>query len=84
MIFINNCPEFFTSGTNPFDKDEFKPESLKENLRKLADTDITGDLVLGSNGELRSRSEAEELQALEVFAEEREDKVAMNMAGYHG
>ena len=51
--------------------------SLRKNLKIVAKSGLKGYLALGSNGEFMSLSEQEQLQVLEVFAEEKADKVIM-------
>ena len=61
----------------PFINDMVELQFLKENLQKLTQTDLTGYLALGSNGEYKSLTDKEQIQILEVFAETRGDKVVM-------
>ncbi|MDP2982460.1 MAG: dihydrodipicolinate synthase family protein [Candidatus Latescibacter sp.] len=67
----------FAPVVTPFRNDELMLDDLRYNLRKLADSDLTGYLALGSNGEFRSLSDLEQLHVLEVFAEEKAGKVVM-------
>ncbi len=67
----------FAPVVTPFWGDELRLDWLRENLQNLAKTELKGYLALGSNGEVRSLSEGEQLQVLEVFAEEKGDKVVM-------
>jgi 4-hydroxy-2-oxoglutarate aldolase len=67
----------FVPVVTPFEDDELAPGSLRENLKRLSETDVTGYLALGSNGEARSLNEEEECRVLEIFAEERADKIVM-------
>jgi len=67
----------FAPVVTPFRSDELALDDLRFNLRKLNDTDLAGYLALGSNGEFRSLSDKEQNQILEVFAEEKGDKVVM-------
>jgi 4-hydroxy-2-oxoglutarate aldolase len=67
----------FAPVVTPFHSDELALDDLRFNLRKLNDTDLTGYLALGSNGEFRSLTEKEQIQVLEVFAEEKGNKVVM-------
>ena len=71
----------FVPVVTPFKNDELSLGDLRENLRKLAKTELKGYLALGSNGEFRSLSEREQLEVLEVFAGEKGDKVVMVGAG---
>ena len=57
-------------------------DALAFNLRKLGQTDLTGYLALGSNGEVKSLTDEERLLVLEVFAQEKGDKVVMVGTGY--
>ena len=67
----------FAPVVTPFRDDELLLDDLRFNLRKLNETSLTGYLALGSNGELRSLNDREQIQILEVFAEEKGDKVVM-------
>ena len=67
----------FAPVVTPFNSDELALDDLRFNLRKLNETNLTGYLALGSNGEFRSLSDKEQIQVLEVFAEEKGDKVVM-------
>jgi 4-hydroxy-2-oxoglutarate aldolase len=67
----------FAPVVTPFRDDELQREDLRFNLRKLNETALTGYLALGSNGEVRSLSESEQTQVLEVFAEEKGEKVVI-------
>ncbi len=61
----------------PFSSDKLALDDLRFNLQKLKETDLAGYLALGSNGEFRSLTDKEQVQILEVFAEEKGDKVVM-------
>ena len=67
----------FAPVVTPFSSDELALDDLRSNLRKLNETELTGYLALGSNGEFRSLNDKEQIQVLEVFAEEKRDKVVM-------
>ncbi len=67
----------FAPVVTPFSSDEIALDDLRFNLRKLSETDLAGYLALGSNGEFRSLSDKEQIQVLEVFAEEKGNKVVM-------
>ncbi|MBN1804788.1 MAG: dihydrodipicolinate synthase family protein [Sedimentisphaerales bacterium] len=67
----------FAPVVTPFKSDELALDDLRFNLRKLNDTNLAGYLALGSNGEFRSLNEKEQIQVLEVFAEEKGDKIVM-------
>jgi len=67
----------FAPVVTPFRSDEPALDDLRFNLRKLRKTDLTGYLALGSNGEFRSLTDKEQIQVLDVFAEEKGDKVVM-------
>jgi 4-hydroxy-2-oxoglutarate aldolase len=67
----------FAPVVTPFCSDELSLDDLRFNLRKLSKTDLTGYFALGSNGEFRSLTDKEQIQVLEVFAEEKGDKVVM-------
>jgi 4-hydroxy-2-oxoglutarate aldolase len=67
----------FAPVVTPFGGDELALDDLRFNLQKLNETELTGYLALGSNGEFRSLNDKEQIQVLEVFAEEKGDKVVM-------
>ena len=67
----------FAPVVTPFRSDEIALEELRFNLQKLNATDLAGYLALGSNGEFRSLTDREQIQVLEVFAEEKGRKVVM-------
>ncbi len=67
----------FAPVVTPFRSDGLSLDDLRFNLRKLNETELAGYLALGSNGEFRSLTDAEQIQVLEVFAEEKGDKVIM-------
>jgi 4-hydroxy-2-oxoglutarate aldolase len=67
----------FAPVVTPFRSDEPALDDLRYNLKKLNATDLTGYLALGSNGEFRSLTDKEQIQILEVFAEEKGDKIVM-------
>ena len=67
----------FSPVVTPFRSDEPALDDLRFNLKKLNETDLTGYLALGSNGEFRSLTDKEQMQVLEVFAEEKGEKVVM-------
>ncbi|MFA6470985.1 MAG: dihydrodipicolinate synthase family protein [Candidatus Latescibacterota bacterium] len=67
----------FAPVVTPFRSDRLMLDDLRYNLRKLADSELAGYLALGSNGELRSLSDSEQIEVLEVFAEEKAGKVIM-------
>lgn len=67
----------FAPVVTPFRSDEVSLDDLRFNLKKLNETELVGYLALGSNGEFRSLTDAEQIQVLEVFAEEKGDKVIM-------
>lgn len=71
----------FAPVVTPFSSDELALDDLRFNLQKLNETELTGYLALGSNGEFRSLDDKEQIQVLEVFAEEKGDKVVMVGAG---
>ncbi len=72
-----NLSGVFAPVVTPFTSDEVVLDDLRFNLRKLNETDLAGYLALGSNGEFRSLTDKEQIQVLEVFAEEKGDKVVM-------
>ncbi|MHC4242441.1 MAG: dihydrodipicolinate synthase family protein [Planctomycetota bacterium] len=67
----------FAPVVTPFNSDELALDDLRFNLQKLNETDLSGYLALGSNGEFRSLSDKEQIRVLEVFAEEKGNKVVM-------
>ena len=67
----------FAPVVTPFSYDEIALGDLRFNLQKLKETELAGYLALGSNGEFRSLTDKEQVQVLEVFAEEKGDKVIM-------
>jgi 4-hydroxy-2-oxoglutarate aldolase len=67
----------FAPVVTPFQDDQPDLDALAFNLRKLGQTDLTGYLALGSNGEVKSLTDEERLLVLEVFAQEKGDKVVM-------
>lgn len=67
----------FAPVTTPFRGDFPDLAALRSNLRRLGSSRLTGYLALGSNGEFRSLSDAEQLAVLEVFAAERSRKIVM-------
>ncbi len=71
----------FAPVVTPFHSDELALDDLRFNLRKLNETDLAGYLALGSNGEFKSLSDKEQNRILEVFAEEKGNKVVLVGAG---
>jgi 4-hydroxy-2-oxoglutarate aldolase len=67
----------FVPVVTPFASEALRPEFLRSNLQSLGSSSVAGYLALGSNGEFRSLSEAEQDRVLEVFSEVRGDKVVM-------
>jgi len=67
----------FAPVVTPFHSDELSLDDLRFNLQRLKETDLTGYLALGSNGEFRSLTDKEQIQVMEVFAEEQGDKIVM-------
>lgn len=67
----------FAPVVTPFQGDQPDLDALAFNLTKLRQTDLTGYLALGSNGEVKSLTDEERLLVLEVFAQEKGDKVVM-------
>lgn len=67
----------FAPVVTPFNSDEPALDDLRFNLRELNKTPLAGYLALGSNGEFKSLTDKEQIRVLEVFAEERGDKVVM-------
>lgn len=71
----------FAPVATPFRGEEVALDDLRFNLKKLNETELAGYLALGSNGEFRSLTDKEQIRVLEVFAEEKGDKVVMVGAG---
>ena len=71
----------FSPVVTPFRSDELALDDLRFNLRKLNETNLAGYLALGSNGEFKSLSDKEQNRILEVFAEEKGNKVVLVGAG---
>jgi 4-hydroxy-2-oxoglutarate aldolase len=68
----------FAPVVTPFDNnDEPAYDYLRRNLQKLNESSLTGYLALGSNGEFMSLSDKEQIKVLEVFAQNKADKVIM-------
>ncbi len=67
----------FVPVVTPFLNDDLLLDDLRSNIRKLNESEVTGYLALGSNGEFKSLSDGEQLKVLEVFAGEKGDKVVM-------
>jgi len=67
----------FAPVVTPFHSDELALDDLRFNLRKLNETNLAGYLALGSNGEFKSLSDKEQNRILEIFAEEKGNKVVM-------
>ncbi len=67
----------FAPIVTPFRDDELQLDDLRYNLQRLKNTDLTGYLALGSNGEFRSMTDEEQIKVLEVFSEEKGDKTVM-------
>jgi len=67
----------FAPVVTPFRNEKLLLGDLRFNLKKLGETELTGYLALGSNGEFKSLTDREQIQVLEVFADEKGDKVVM-------
>lgn len=67
----------FAPVVTPFQGDQPDLDALAFNLAKLRETDLAGFLALGSNGEVKSLTDEERLLVLEVFGQEKGDKVVM-------
>lgn len=72
-----NLAGMFAPVVTPFEGDVPDLDALAFNLAKLRRTGLTGFLALGSNGEVRSLTDEERILVLEVFAQEKGDKVVM-------
>ena len=71
----------FAPVLTPFQGEKLLLDDLRENIRRLNETDLTGYLALGSNGEFKSLTSREQLNVLAVFAEERGKKVVIAGVG---
>lgn len=71
----------FAPIVTPFRDDDLRLDDLRFNLRRLRETDLSGYLALGSNGEFRSLRESEAIRVLEVFAGEKGEAVVMAGTG---
>ncbi|MGA2545851.1 MAG: dihydrodipicolinate synthase family protein [Rectinemataceae bacterium] len=67
----------FVPVVTPFEKDEIRFDWLKNNIDKLNENSLSGYLALGSNGEFMSLSDDEQLAVVQVFMENRKDKIVM-------
>ena len=67
----------FAPVVTPFRSDELSLDDLKFNLQRLNESGLAGTLALGSNGEFKSLTDQEQIRVLEVFAQQRDDKVVM-------
>jgi 4-hydroxy-2-oxoglutarate aldolase len=67
----------FAPVVTPFQADELSLDDLRFNLQRLNESGLAGYLALGSNGEFRSLTDQEQARVLEVFAQQRGDKVVM-------
>jgi 4-hydroxy-2-oxoglutarate aldolase len=67
----------FAPVVTPFEGDVPDLDALAFNLAKLRRTGLAGFLALGSNGEARSLTDEERILVLEVFAQEKGNKVVM-------
>jgi len=72
----------FAPVVTPFEGDEPDLDALAFNLAKLRQTGLTGFLALGSNGEVKSLTDEERLLVLDVFKQEKGDKVVMVGTGF--
>jgi 4-hydroxy-2-oxoglutarate aldolase len=71
----------FVPAITPFTNDEVQFDKLEKNIKKLNDTPIKGYLALGSNGENKSLTYGEKLKVLEVFTNNKADKIVMAGTG---
>lgn len=67
----------FSPVVTPFRSEGLALDDLRFNLRKFNETGLAGYFALGSNGEFRSLTDREQIQVLEVFAEEKGEKMVM-------
>jgi len=72
----------FAPVVTPFMNDVPDLDALTYNLTQLRKTNLKGFLALGSNGEYKSLTREEQLLVLEVFAQEKGDKIVMVGTGY--
>jgi len=71
----------FAPVVTPFVGDVPDLDALTYDLTQLRKTNLKGFFALGSNGEYKSLSDEEQLLVLEVFAQEKGNKVVMVGAG---
>ncbi len=71
----------FVPTITPFKDEHIAYDRLKENVKKLNQSPITGHLALGSNGEYKSLTRDEQLKLLEVFCKHKGDKIIMAGTG---
>lgn len=71
----------FAPVVTPFVGDVPDLDGLAYNLAQLRKTNLKGFFALGSNGEYKSLTDEEQLLVLEVFAQEKGNKVVMVGAG---
>jgi 4-hydroxy-2-oxoglutarate aldolase len=71
----------FVPAITPFINDEVQFDKLEKNIKKLNGTSIRGYLALGSNGENKSLTYDEKLKVLEIFVNNKADKVVMAGTG---
>lgn len=71
----------FVPAITPFVNDEVQFDKLEKNIKKLNNTSIRGYLALGSNGENKSLTYSEKLKVLEVFINNKADKIVMAGTG---
>jgi 4-hydroxy-2-oxoglutarate aldolase len=67
----------FAPVVTPFQNDKLLLDDLAYNLNKLQNSQLTGYLALGSNGEYKSLNDNEQQQVLEIFAREKGQKTVM-------
>jgi len=67
----------FAPVVTPFVGDVPDLDALTYNLTQLRKTDLKGFFALGSNGEYKSLTDEEQILVLEVFAQEKGDKIVM-------
>lgn len=72
-----NLAGVFAPVNTPFINDELRLDHLRKNLEFYAQSKIKGLLALGSNGEFRSLTDAEQWQVLDLFADFKGDKVIL-------
>ena len=75
--YLEKISGVFAPLVTPFFNDKLLEDDLRFNLQRLRQSGLAGYLALGSNGEYKSLTDAEQRRVLEIIAEEKGDKVVM-------